>query len=586
MRALPKIGSMTGPLFVMLALGCQASVESDNPGASAGGSGNGGSGSGSGSGSTSTAGTQNLAGGAALPPGAEPTALLPARIRRLSVAEYQATVSDPRVIGADADDVSADFVPDSRQDPKRGGFTVNEAQRVDPVFARQLSEAGIQLAASIRQHAAERAPCDPGSDRRECAASFIRRFGEQAYRRPLGDDEVEHLLTVFDAASDGGSYEEGIELVVRAMLQSAAFLYLTEIGDAPAVHVKLTPYELASSISYLIQGGPPSQDLLERAKRGDLDSSEGRAGLAVDAHLFEGADAATRISRVVREWLGTDRVSDIAKDTNVYRGFADAQSAIARETTEFLNGLVQIDGGGSLQQLLAGNWTMANAKLASVYDVSGVSGDAFVRIDTPKRLGILNQAAFQSVFAHASETAPVLRGVAVMRRVACVMVADPTDLGIAVVPPVPDTSKTVRERFSVHSADATCNSCHKLIDNFGFAFEHFDGMGRFVEQDNNGHTLDSSVSVVGTDFDGSYPDSNALATAMSTSPQVRECFARHMFRALAATSDPAFTASEDEFVKYWDTTLTRANDQVTDVSIIGTVFSYITSPAFNYRRGQ
>jgi hypothetical protein len=584
MRALPKIGSVTGALFVMLAVGCQASVESDDLGASAGGSG---SSSGSGSGSTSnTAGTQNLAGGVALPPGAEATALLPARIRRLSVAEYQATVSDSRVIGADAKDVGAHFVPDSRQDPKRGGFTVNEAQRVDPVFARQLSEAAIKLAASIRQHAVERAPCAPGADPAECAESFIRGFGEQAYRRPLGDDEVEHLLTVFNAALDGGSYEEGIELVARAMLQSASFLYLTEIGDAPAVHVKLTPYELASSISYLIQGGPPSQDLLERAKRGDLDAPEGRARLAVDAHLFEGGDAATRISRVVREWLGTDRVSEIAKDTNVYGGFADAQSSIARETTEFLNGLVQIDGGGSLQQLLAGNWTMADAKLASVYGVSGVNGDAFVRIDTPKRLGILNQAAFQSVFAHATETAPVLRGVAVMRRVACVMVGDPTDLGIAVVPPVPDPSKTVRERFSVHSADANCSSCHKLIDNFGFAFEHFDGMGRFVNEDDHGHTLDSSVSVVGTDFDGSYPDSNALATAMSTSPQVRECFARHMFRALAATSDPKFSASEDEFVKYWDTTLTRANDQVTDVSIIGTVSSYITSPAFNYRRGQ
>jgi hypothetical protein len=579
MRALPRIGLVTGPLFVMLALGCQASVEADHPGASSGGSG--------GTSNNATAGMQNLAGSVALPPGAEPAALLPARIRRLTVAEYQATVSDPRLIGADAKDASVDFVPDSRQDPKRGGFTVNEAQRVDPVFARQLSDAAIKLAASFRQHAAERAHCDnPATDHDTCAQKFIRSFGEQAYRRPLADDEVTQLMTVFQAAFEGGSYEEGIELVVRAMLQSAAFLYLTEIGDAPAATVKLTPYELASSISYLVQGAPPSADLLDLAKSGELDTSEGRAGLAAKVHLFEGADAATRISRVVREWLGTDRVSEIAKDTNVYPGFADAQAAIAQETSAFLNGLVQVDGGGSLQQLLAGNWTMANAKLASVYGLSGVNGDAFVRVDTPKRLGILNQAAFMSVFAHASETAPVLRGVALMRRVACVNVGDPTDLGLAVVPPVPDTSKTVRERFTVHSSDAMCSSCHKLIDNFGFAFEHFDGMGRFVDNDTNGHAVDSTVAVVGTDFDGSYADSNALVTAMSTSPQVRQCFARHVFRALAATSDPDYGASEDDFVKYWDTTLSRANGQVSDVSIIGTISSYLTSPSFNYRRAQ
>jgi Protein of unknown function (DUF1588)/Protein of unknown function (DUF1592)/Protein of unknown function (DUF1595)/Protein of unknown function (DUF1587) len=578
MRVLPKIGKVTGPLFVLLAVGCQASVDGDRPGLTASG---GSSGTGSGGG-TSSGGAVNQAGSVSLPPGSDAAALLPARIRRLSVAEYQASVSDPRLIGSAADAISADFVPDSRQ----GGFTVNEAQRVDPVFAKQLSEAAAVLAANVRQHAAERAECPTDADPETCATKFIRSFGEKAYRRPLGDDEVTQLTTVFRTAFDGGSYEEGIELVVRAMLQSAAFLYLTEIGDAPAANVRLTPYEVASSISYLVQGGPPSEALLDRAKSGSLDTVEGRAALLADADvgLFQAPPAAARISRVMREWLGIDKIGFIAKDSNIYKEFEQAKPAMARETDEFLKALIAQDEKGSLQQLLAGDWAMANAQLGPLYAGAPSTND-FQRIASPGRLGILNQGAFLSVFSHAHETAPVLRGVAVMRRVACLPLGEPVNLGMAIVPPLPDPKKSTRQRYAVHGESAGCATCHAQIDSFGFAFEQFDGMGKFREKDNDVQ-VDASVVVAGTDFAGSYADSNALVKAMSTSPQVRQCFARQVFRALAATSEPALRPSEDDFVKYWDTTLTRQGDQVEDVYIIATIGAFLTNPTFNLRRAQ
>lgn len=579
MRVLPKLGFAVSSSFVLLALGCQATVDADSPSATPGaaGSASGGTGSLGGGGIPSQVG-----GSVALPPGSAASALLPARIRRLTVAEYQATVSNAAVIGSAADGISADFVPDSRQ----GGFTVNEAQRVDPVFAKQLAEAAATLAASKRPSAADRATCgSSAADLERCADSFIRSFGEKAYRRPLGDDEVTQLMTVFHTALEGGSYEEGIELAVRAMLQSAAFLYLTEIGDAPADVIKLTPYEVASSISYLVQGGPPSAELIDRAKSGALDSSEGRAALIGDPALglFNDGPAATRVSRVIREWLGIDRVSEIAKDSTVYPDFAGARQAIADETGEFLRALVSQDGKGSVQQLLAADWAMASPALAPAYTSKAPSSGGFQRISTPDRLGILNQSAFLSVFAHAHETAPVLRGVAVMRRIACDPVGDPVNLDTAVVPPVPDPSKSTRERYSEH-AKTSCASCHTRIDNYGFAFEQFDGMGRHRTDDNG--PIDSSVVLPTTDFAGSYADSNALVKAMSVSPQVRQCFARQIFRAFAATSSAALQASEDDFVKYWDTTLARDAEQVKDVYIIDTIGAFLKSPSFNLRRSQ
>jgi hypothetical protein len=554
------------PLIAGLALACEATVEGEEGGGGAQGS----------------AGSAGLAGSATLPPGTEPMALLPARIRRLADAEYQASVS--ALIGSGADGISADFVPDSRQ----SGFTVNEAQRVDPVFARQLASAAETLAADLRLHVTERAPCaDPVGGADACATTFIRAFGEQAYRRPLGDDEVEHLLTVFHTALDGGSYDEGIELTARAMLQSAAFLYLTEIGEAPAATVKLTPYELASSISYLLQGKPPSAALLDAARAGVLDTSEGRAGVLAntDFGVF-GPEARARVVRIVREWLGIDRIGETAKDSTVYPEFAAVKGSMERETTEFLQVLVN-QKGGSLRQLLAGDWTVADARLAQHYGVSAGGGDTFQEISVPNRLGILNQGAFLSVFAHAHETAPVLRGVAIMRRVACSPVGDPVGLEMAVVPPAPDAAKTVRERFDVHANDPLCATCHDRIDNFGFAFEQFDAMGQAQSvEKKNGKTIDASVAVSGTDFDGGYADSNALAVGMSHSAQVRECFARHVFRALSGTSAVELQPSEDDFVKYWSTAAVTGSGAEQDTDIVSTLSAYVTSPGFAFRRAQ
>ena len=130
---------------------------------------------------------------------------------------------------------------------------------------------------------------------------------------------------------------------------------------------------------------------------------------------------------------------------------------------------------GTVGELLSANWSIVDSTLAPIYGVTSAGATAHTIL--PKRLGILNQAAFLSVFAHAQETAPVLRGVAVMRRVACMKLPDPQSLNIQVVPPAPDPAKSTRDRFEIHSTDAACATCHDTIDPIGFAFELFDGMG-------------------------------------------------------------------------------------------------------------
>jgi hypothetical protein len=265
----------------------------------------------------------------------------------------------------------------------------------------------------------------------------------------------------------------------------------------------------------------------------------------------------------------------------VYPEFAGLKPAMVAETTDFVYHLVS-KGNRSLQDLLGADWTVTESSdLAALYGASaGSTTDN--RILLPTRRGILNQGAFLSVYAHASETAPVLRGVAALRRVACVTIKSPTELNIQVVPPQPDPHVTNRQRFATHATDSLCASCHDSIDSFGFSFEQYDGMGNFQTTDNDMNIpIDSSVNVaVGLDFDGPYADSNALATALSNSAAVRECFARQIFRASSGRSDSGAQASEDAFVDYWRTLEMAA---AAKGNIVNTILDYATNPAFIYR---
>lgn len=469
-----------------------------------------------------------------LPDGSDASAVLPARIRRLTNAEYDASVK--ALIGTSLTP-GADFPPDTRQH----GFTLNEAQRVDPVLARKLDGAAVKLADEVVSRLDEFAPCE--GDAAGCAAAFIESFGAKAYRRPLTEEEAAGLMGLFEVGASDAEYTQGIHQVVRGILQSPGFLYLTEIGDGSQTGtVVMTPYEIAASMAYLLTGGPPDDALLAAAESGALDSTDGR--IAEAQRLVTSANGGMRAVRVVREWLGIDRITATAKDANIYPGYENLRDDMHQETEAFV-WEVLATSGGNVEDLLGAPWTVASAELSAMY---GAPGEG--KVDVPDRPGLLNRGAFLSVYAHAHETSPVLRGTAILRRLSCVDIEIPTSLDVEIVPPIPDPTQTTRERFSVHSEDASCAQCHSLIDPLGFSFEQFDGMGA-ARSEENGKPVDSSGEVViNHDFDGAYGSSTELATALATSADVRECFARYVFRASAGESQGA-EPTEDAFIESW-----------------------------------
>lgn len=509
---------------------------------------------------------------------------LPARIRRLSNAEYDASVR-ALLGGTTSPSKELSFPPDAKQGPHNSpagpAFTVNDAQRVDPVLADKLDTAAQALVAEARQSGklGGISPCadEIAAGGETCAKAFIQSLGAKAYRRRLMDAEVAGLLKAYHVGADGYSYADGIGQVARVLLQSPGFLYTTEIGDPGAgAGFVMTSDEIATALAYLLTSGPPDDALLQVAASGTLATPEARESEA--KRLLATPAGHERFVRVVREWLGIDDVARREKSQSVYPEFAALSQSMENESRAFIEEVL-FNGNGTLSDLLSADWTIADAPLATLYGATSAGDGQRVSLAGLGRRGILNQAAFLSVFATNNGSHPVFRGVALMRRIACLPVPDPGALGIVVSFPPSDASKTTRDRFAAHAMDAGCAGCHGNIDNFGFAFENFDGIGKWRTAE-NGLPIDASVTLTtGSDLDGSYASSAELIDALATSSSVKQCLARQLFRSTAARSDASVQAAEDGFVELWQKLPAEQQGRLADV-----LLAFIKSPTFIQRR--
>lgn len=512
------------------------------------------------------------------------TSLLPARVRRLSNAEYGASLEaalgpsarpSRASRGPSLDDYADKLAPDARQD----GFTVNDGQRVDAVLAKQLYKAAERLGEVAKARVKTLAPCTNLAESDRCAHAFIADFGARAYRRPLRADESTGLFDVYQVGVSDGGYADGIGLVVQAVLQSAGFLYLTELGgpqSAAQGEVVLTADETASALSFLFTGAPPDDALRQAAKRGALASPAERVAQARRLRR-QHPGSEQRLVRMVHEWLELDRLESTAKDTQIYPRFTALKPEMLRESRAFVAAVLADDSPSTndLQELLGASWTVAGPGLTQLYQ-GQVRADG--RIALPTRVGLLNQAGFLSVQAHAHESTPVLRGARIAKRLACQAIPSPSAVKIEVVAPVPDPKLTTRERFAAHAGNGLCVTCHQTIDTVGNAFEQFDGMGAYRKTE-NGRPVNSATTLALDDtLTGDFADSNALARALSVSSTVRECFARHMFRAVAARSS---AEAEDTFVAAWQTVPEQKKGDLMEI-----LLSFVESPLFTHRRAK
>lgn len=451
-------------------------------------------------------------------PGASP-------LRRLTQSQYDNTVRD--LLG-DATHPAQSFPPDETS----GEFSNATSLTVSPLLAQAYQTAAEALAAKAIAKKSTLLPCDPVSAGEDsCAKQFIAKFGRRAYRRPLTPVEASALFALYTTNKTGGTFDEGIQSVIEAMLQSAPFLYRVEFGatdTAKGSVLPLAPYEMASRLSYFLWNSMPDDVLLAAADTNALSTSDQIAAQA--RRMIADSKAHDTTRDFFDQWLKLKSLDGVSKDSATYPDFNDGvRASMLAETRAFVD-WVMWSAGGSVETLLSSNVSFVDANTARLYGIQAPQGGGVVKttLDASQRAGILTQPSILTIIAKPNQSSPVLRGKFVRERFLC-QPLPPPPANLVIIPPEVKPGATTRERFAEHDKNPACAGCHTLMDPIGFGFEHYDGMGKFRTTDQN-LPVDATGALSDSDVDGTFDGAVELAKKLAQSKAVKECVATEWFR--------------------------------------------------------
>lgn len=455
-------------------------------------------------------GTEPSLPGAVVVPG--PTAL-----RLLTNQEYRNTIQDLLLLGAAPTDTLQPETRSNGYDNFSGVLTASATLvgQYDELVTRAVAQLDVT----------KFAPCAAAASEVACAVTFVKTFGKRAFRRPLTVVEEQQYKTIFDVGRTGGAYADGIKLLVDALLASPKLLYRTELGTpGPTPRRVLTPYEIASQLSYLLVASPPDAALMAAADASMLSPAQ------VETHarrLLQTPRARMNIRKFIMMWFGLGDISKLSKDPTTFPEFSDGlRAAIISETEQFIDAVLW-DRDGTLSTLLTSPSSFINADLSKLYAVKNpVKGAALVKLDldNTQRAGLLTHASVLATHSKANDSFPIARGKFVRKGLMCQALPPPPP-GLSIVDPPPDPKRTTRERFAQHSVSPACAGCHTLIDPLGFGLETYDALGKFRESE-NGKPVDSAGMLTGTpDADGPYKGGVELAKKLASSSTTAGCAA-------------------------------------------------------------
>ncbi len=417
-------------------------------------------------------GTVGAAGGGGAP-GGEPFAV-PSQMRRLTGAEYVATVSD--VLGATS---PLDLPQDSSY---LGGFDNDAASLwVNPRSYELFLQAAEQVAHEVISTPGlrERVVTCQAPDDAACLRTIVSSAGLRLFRRPLLEQELGPYEQVYAAARTRGELQDAaIEQTLMALLASAQFLHRMEFVGSEPGEQPIGPYELASRLSYLLWSSAPDDALLAVAEDASLlDDAELEAQVA---RLWEDAKFQRFAKNFGAQWLGARRLANHAADPTLFAEWtAEVAEAAAIEVEEYFAEFARQD----LDWLgfLKGRAHYVNEPLGALYGVEvGGSEIQRITIEDGERAGYLGLVGFLTVTSHSTRTSPTMRGRFIQENLLCTpLPPPPADIPCLAGPEPNAEPKTFREKVESISINPACASCHMAMDPLGLALEHYDGIGRY-----------------------------------------------------------------------------------------------------------
>jgi hypothetical protein len=411
----------------------------------------------------------------------------------------------PRVVGVSF--VRELWEPEGLPQPLQRGRVIAD----DQVYMGYANVGSVQIGGPYKSTAAKDTPsrraifvCRPrvAAEQHACATKILSRVARLAYRRPVATTDVETLLQFFENGQhDGGSFDSGIQFALERMLVDPDFLL--RVHRAPAAPAqtasRLSDLEVASRLSFFLWSSMPDDRLLSLAERGQL-TTPAVLRSEVQRMLGDPRAVSALVKNFVAQWLNLRRVEEVVVDPERYPNYDESLlQAFEQETEMFVASTLREDR--SVVDLLDANYTFVNERLARHYGIPGIYGNRFRRVTLPnhdQRGGLLAQGALLATTSYPDRTSPVLRGKMLLNNI----------FGLPVPPPPPGVDTNLddkpgaaqlpmRERLAQHRQNATCNSCHSVIDPLGFTLENFDVIGAWRTIDESGRPVDATGATVG-----------------------------------------------------------------------------------------
>lgn len=396
---------------------------------------------------------------------------------------------------------------------------------------------------------------------------WVDRITTRAYRRNLSSEEKEQWHHVFDQGAEliqsGDEYVDGVRLVLIALLQSPHFLY--RIEDTPS-RKALSNAELAAKLSFQLCDMPPDEQMRSDVEEGQFfDSYSDHVSRLLNAPCGQ-----KKILDFHHALLHTKGYSNMFKSDELWDEVLNEY--MVQEVEAFVEEVVYTENG-SLFELYTAPFTMANDRIAALYEQEGAS-EEFVRIelDPARRSGLLTLSGVLAYQSDAAQSNPIHRGVFINTELLCVDLPPPPDM---VEPlPVQEDGQTNRERIDQHTGEGTCGaSCHAgLINPPGFAFENYDELGRYRSEE-GGLPVDATGSYYFDDH-SNFVDGVSFSQALASSKKAHRCYTKKLTQFILGRS----LTSEEEILS-----TEMAEVSLEGASIVSLVYDMVHDPIFTMR---
>jgi hypothetical protein len=455
-----------------------------------------------------------------------------------------------------------------------------------------------------------------------CGWESLMAFAPRVWRRPLTEDESQRLQAFYAVGLEEGSAAAAVENATSFLLQAPQFIYRIEHShlEIPSTEVvALDDYEVASRLSYFLWDSMPDDVLLAEAAAGRLGT---RSEVEAQARrMLADWRARQAVVHFHRQWLGMLDIHSIAPSRQAYGptyGLDPTPPLDATGDFEWPGTVILIrhsmrlevdlfveqtlfDGLGSFEALMTDHRGYMSSYTEPLYGTGatrrsgeGVSwssegGSDELTTDesfslelvpaefSPKeRAGVLTLPGVLALRSHSVHPAPVLRGVFVLRDLACQDLGLPPPETAGSVPAdVVDADSTNRHRIESVTSASPCAGCHDSINPPGFAFENYDALGGWRAED-NGQPVDATGSLTLSSGETlSFDNGVDLARGLAGSAQVKDCYVRKWAQVATGAqiqdSEPAVQELSAAF---------RDNDSVIDLLV-----AVAASDLIRYRLG-